>query len=258
MTLPESVTDNSEASSVPYGSLNESQFRLGPKSMGSSVSSSFTSKGRTKNIEGGMLDVQRKVQEMRKTGALIRNDKGGLASLLGVAATSTTDQKLMAETQKPSNYESPNSAPTGGIGSMIEQSSFSQNIQKNQSVQSGVKISPSRLVDATNFEQSPSNVKDVNEQVLSTSVTGLSILEASPKGLIQLQPDEREAMASLRSRSHSGEGMFMLPKDANISSESFSLRALEGQYEQPTRRLSIESDHSKLDTEEGGFFDLEM
>lgn len=258
MQLPESVTDNSEASSVPYGSLNESQFRLGPKSMGSSVSSSYTSKGGTKNIEGGMLDVQRKVQEMKKTGSLIRNDKGGLASLLGGAATNITDQKVMAETQKPSNYESHSSAPVGGIGSMIEQSTFSQHIQKNQSVRSEVQISPSRLVNATNFEQSPNNVKDVNEQVLSTSVTGLSILEASPKGLIQLQPDEREAMASLRSRSHSGEGMFMRPKDAHISSESFSLRALEGQYEQPTRRLSSGSDHSQPDAEEGGFFDLEM
>lgn len=367
MRLPESVTD-SEASSVPYGSLNSSQFRL-PDRMrngnnhGSLSSSHHAQSGLMSNSSS--VDIRTKVQQVHRGGAvLVKNDGGGLASLFGArndidrgesaagsignslssaggngngvggsitmnrgsALTGIESQINMQSPDQSSELQSQwknediNGRSSGGIGSMIEQSSLSQNMNMNMNLETtvpiytqndysfrdGIQISPAASLrsaasgtamnmpihsdtNENSLYNNDNNIIDGEQTQLSNSLTGLSILQTSPKNMVNLQREEMEALANLRSRKFSEDGKIFLASgarhgdvtsnmnlncgmamaDNNIpgigSSEERHGRAngVFEHFQSAGRRLSIGSSHSHPDSDEGddtsdGLFDLEM
>ena len=250
MRLPESVTD-SEASSVPYGSLNESQFRFPlnqskPESEDRGNDNVASSYGpRSVSGLGQPLDIQMRVQQMRKEGALVKNDVSGLTSLFGARNNGDGDgdlnkkekggidalsswpmstgigSQLFGSGRQEQQQSPPKDENTmiGGIGSVIQQSSLSQQIQSQTHTNSNANvnvnvngqessITPSSI--NTSAGQNDYSFRDGGAETndgkqLSTSLTGLSILQTSPKNMVNLERDQREALANLRSRTFSEE-----------------------------------------------------
>jgi hypothetical protein len=203
---------------------------------------------------------------MRMEGSLIKNDQGGLASLLGRNHVTTQESSLSLSSKKsPASHTLSSSSSsymgTGGIGSLLGQESNSSQQQQQQQPQqqqrmqqedthnipfarddafhdsslSGTTLSlhhsdTPQKVKASSPSLSPSSshpflqdtLQNNHENVvqLSTSLTGLSILKTSPKGLVDLDPEEREAIAIMRSRSHSsGDGNAFLRRKPPVETE---------------------------------------
>jgi len=306
MRLPESVIDNTEAaSSAPYGSLNESQFRL-PSSASSRIrgaedngnANGNANVAQSYNSSSNTLDIQMRVQQMRKNGTLMKNEKGGLASLFGgggggiaqkndaeeyqvglndlsntiqditlATVTSTTeeddDQQLYGQEK---NSQQMGDKALGGIGSLIDKSSLEQQMQQiSTNTVTGTALSTAQSSLSGTGRQS-----SLDEGQLSGSLTGLSILRDAPRGLVDLGPAEREAIAGIRSKSVSiseDGSRFLLNDNANISSPSrpeakpaggrgFSF--LGGQ----ARKNSMESENSQEDiaddASEDELFNMDM
>mmetsp|Transcript_7661 Transcript_7661/g.14463 ORF Transcript_7661/g.14463 Transcript_7661/m.14463 type:complete len:496 (+) Transcript_7661:758-2245(+) len=277
MSLPESVTESSQASSVPYGSLNESQFRF-PRSFSSrnenSAKDAATTHAATttsSSSAGQFQDIRKKFQQMRMEGSLIKNDQGGLASLLGrnhattyndcSNSTSSEDGHLdsapdpigMQKHQKEESRIGLGNQPSsmGGIGSLLVQESYSSQQRNHQNdndssrrddafhaLSSATTLlnhttattpqkfkTSSRSFLSSSLQHNINNDEEEEEQdevaqQLSRSLTGLSILKTSPKGMVDLDPEEREAMASMRSRSHSsGDGNIFLRRPFAVEAE---------------------------------------
>lgn len=269
--LPESVTDTLKASSSPYGSLNESQFRS-PSSLVNNQRSSknVASSHNPSSGSGQMLDIHKKVQEMRKAGALIKNDQGGLASLFGGGNAAKSDNEDLDEnrTHAISNDHQNSHMQLGmnGIGSsligssLIEESALTQRMQQQQSQKRSTthgQTSTSIQSPLVSHKLDESHTSGVCESELSSSLTGLSILELSPRGMVDLEPEQREAMASMRSRSFiedesiflriNEEGIAPIPE---ISTADPSFRGLES--EQPFSAYSGQSNRSDNEQEGNG------
>jgi hypothetical protein len=286
MQLPESVTDTSEASSMPYGSLNESQFRI-PSSANSKQDGNASGNGNVASSynpsAGPGLDIQKKVQEMRKAGSLIKNDQGGLASLFGggAAAGNTaifggdgdgdgdgSDQDKDEDRQEvPHGSDKDINSQMCGIGSLIEHSTLTQRMQNEPHPQKVVPIGSIPVLQqdqSQSYSQSYSHshihagITDPCESQLSGSLTGLIILKESPRGMVDLDPAQREAMESMRSRSSEDRSAFLQPTLEGIASrpDTYATSTLTpfGDMEndlRPVRRFSNESDHSPLQGQEG-------
>ncbi len=280
LALPESVTD-SEASSLPYGSLNESQFRL---PLAKSISEledgdhNFASSVDRRSGSGQMLDIQKRVQLMKKNGSLLKNDVGGLASLFGTrndsegdnysngmseggigALSMSKDMEPQVPTIGASSKDENRSI--GGIGSVVQQSSLSQQLESSSQSCSNIghnSISSSFI--KSSMGQNGSALQDHDGEQLSTSLTGLSILQTSPKNMVNLEQEQREALANLRSKSFSEEEEWKNgTMNGSIGGTRDSIRTRE--IWNARRRLSNGSQHSDLEDEDdaaGGLFDFEM
>jgi len=251
MSLPESVADGSEASSVPYGSLNASQFLIPPQnslSQSQNINASANNLSSSINLSRPTLNIQERVQEIKSNGTLIRNEQGGLASLFGgggeASGVGNYKQANLEETDEERKQSF--GSKSGGIGSLIEQSSpaiqlkpfngalSAENISNSNctplistpadvtrnSIEYAVNVNaPSgTIVDKTNNH----STNDEFPNQLSTSMTALSILESSPRGqmvTLSLSHEEKEALTK-RSRSLSDE-----VKTAFLSSMSSEVEA---------------------------------
>jgi hypothetical protein len=187
---------------------------------------------------------------------LIKNDQGGLASLLGRSNVShhhyeNSEQQQQYEQQEhdaqqqhqqeydtqhdkqqydhqqqqqrfavdgghpiPSGKSPSSHSSVGGIGSLLEQtmSSHITNMkriihhqQDDDEQFRNMSTTPIFHRPLTSSEEMMNHDPGDNVQELSRSLTGLSILKTSPRGMLELDPEGREAIASMRSRSHSGE-----------------------------------------------------
>mmetsp|Transcript_20790 Transcript_20790/g.30470 ORF Transcript_20790/g.30470 Transcript_20790/m.30470 type:complete len:400 (+) Transcript_20790:37-1236(+) len=288
MQLPESVADSVESSSIPYGSLNDSQFRhpssghnAGNGNGNGIGADNFSS---SYNPSSSQLDIQKRVQQMKKNGTLIKNEKGGLASLFGgggsgqsgssalhvmhnnSTSNSNDNNSSSSNTRMNRDAEQDRSYPLhgevepasvgpkypqgetrtlGGIGSLIEQSSIPSNItlstaaaqsrtsqvatpfslgSADHSISNTIHIN-SNLNDGATVSSLNTNLTNANADCsqLSGSLTGLSILKSSPRGLaVDLGREEKEAMA-IRARSYSDDGSgFLTSSTTNIRSTDIS------------------------------------
>lgn len=245
MRLPESVADGSEASSIPYGSLNASQFLIPPENsfrQSQNVNASANNLSSSFNLSRPNLNIQERVQEMKTNGTLIKNEKGGLASLFGngvensgvgnckQADKNPRNVNILEQTdeQRQQNF----GGKLGGIGSLIERSSPDSQLKPFNVDLSATNISSTgdtpfiaAPVDVTRkinecdvniITPSTTLIVDKNNNhatssefsnQLSTSMTALSILESSPRGqmvTLSLSLEEKEALTK-RSRSLSDE-----------------------------------------------------
>mmetsp|Transcript_16807 Transcript_16807/g.25235 ORF Transcript_16807/g.25235 Transcript_16807/m.25235 type:complete len:462 (+) Transcript_16807:117-1502(+) len=289
MQLPESVTDVSEASSMPYGSLNESQFRL-PSSANSNpgsipyANSNASGDNGNGNVAssynpsaGVGLDIQKKVQEMRKTGSLIKNDQGGLASLFGGDVDQGKDENEDEDRQEIANGSDKDShSQMSGIGSLIEHSTLTQRMQNESQPRNGVPVpivshfgmQQPQLEQSQSYSHShiiQSGIANPCESQLSGSLTGLSILKCSPKGMVDLEPAQREAMASMRSKSYSEDvSAFLQPTLEGVAARPDTLTTstatpygVMDKDLRPVRRFSNGSDHSLLQGQGNGDEDID-
>jgi len=231
------VAESLEASSNPYGSLNESQFRVPSSSVNNQRSSTNVASSHNPSAGSGqMLDIQKKVQEMRKNDTLIKNDQGGLASLFGGGNAVLGDNEDLdinqahditnnaIEQERNTVEESLMPLDMNGIGSsLIEDLALNQHMQHQQSQLSHAHAQTSTSIPIQNpFASNPQNEYQTSsacESELSSSLTGLSILKQ--RGMVDLKPDQREAMASMRSRSFiENESSFFRSNDEGIAPTS--------------------------------------
>lgn len=136
MELPENASE-SLASSVPYGSLNESQFRYPSqlsKSHGSAkylhhpynnvisnensphTSTSTMNNNSKNNNNEPYYNLQQRVQQMKSNGTLIKNEtKSGLAALLG-----DNNDEQRSSNMNNNKIGSNNTKTATGIGALLE------------------------------------------------------------------------------------------------------------------------------------------
>lgn len=243
MSLPQSVTEHTHASSVPYGSLNESRFRF-PSNATTTTNSTSTTTTPNNPLSLSpirpMTDFRQKFQQMRMEGSLIKNDGGGLASLLqrkntndgvvasGSLSSSPTMTMATSTVATASGVGSGVATSGGGIGSLFEPSMSrsleAQQQQQYQQEEEEIKMHPNTVLSQDPMDTNAGEKDDTDNTLpLSTSLTGLSILQTSPRGMLDLDPEEREAIASLRSasvsRSRSRSGSISRIQDVRTSSK---------------------------------------
>ena len=276
---------------MPYGSLNESQFRI-PSSANSNQDGNASGSGNVASSynpsAGSGLDIQKKVQEMRKAGSLIKNDQGGLASLFGGGAAAGNIARFGGDGDGSDQYKDEDedrqevahgsdkdtNSQMSGIGSLIEHSTLTQRMQNEPQPQKVVPIGSIPVLQqdqSQSYSQSYSHshihagITDPCESQLSGSLTGLSILKQSPRGMVDLEPAQREAMESMRSRSFSRdrsaflnatlEGIASIP-DTYTTSTPTPFGVMENDL-RPVRRFSNGSDHSPLQGQGNGDEDID-
>ena len=232
---------------------------------------------------------------MKKDGALVKNDVSGLASLFGARNDGDFDGDVkkkderdghtigigsqiseMGRRQEPSNEDN---VKAGGIGSVIRQSSLSEQLQiQHQTTssssatcnrQSSITSTSSTSLGQNNYSFRDKGVDTNDGDQMSSSLTGLSILRTSPKNMVSLRQDEREALANLRSRTFEDDDRRNYDHengDVNAIANGHMQSGLLGEISHPEtsynagRRFSNGSNHvdEEGDDTGGGLFDFEM
>lgn len=270
MTLPESVVENSLSSSVPYGSLNESQFRR-PRQGSLDARESFNRRGISSSYNPSVqLDIQKRVQDMKKHGTLIKNGKGGLASLL---------DRSEHEVDTKSDPIDPNEQTIqhGGIGSIIEDRIHSKSA--DITLQSGAKdILPENETPQTEQAQTlllhdqdihyqtefnGNHQDEAEETTLSSSLTGLSILKSSKGTLLDLNDNDKEAMAQFSRSLNKQNGEYLSSSDkfrevdtaVSYLHGTHNVSALDSSWEE---RQDIQEHPSSDQQDDDGMFNMDM
>lgn len=269
MTLPESVAENSLSSSVPYGSLNESQFRR-PRQGSLDARESFNRIGISSSYNPSVqLDIQKRVQDMKKHGTLIKNGKGGLASLLD-----KSEHEVDTNSDSIDRHE--NTLHHGGIGSIIQdridstsgestlESSAKYILADNQTLQTEqdetLLLHHQDIQYQTDFND---NYQDEAEETLSSSLTGLSILKSSKGTLLDLNDNEKEAMAQFSRSLNAQNGEYVSSSDKfrdvdtalSYLHDAHNVSALDSSWEE---RQDTQQQPSSDQQDDDGMFNMDM
>lgn len=271
MALPESVVENSLSSSVPYGSLNESQFRR-PRQGSIDAHGSFNRLGISSSYNPSIqLDIQKRVQDMKKQGTLIKNGKGGLASLLDNSEVQNSDSK-----PEPLDLNG-NAIQHGGIGSIIQDHMDSKsgehdlegNLKRIQD-EHGISQTLEQAQNSLHHHHDTIYQPDFNEhnhddteEALSTSLTGLSILKSSKGTLLDLNENDRESMVQF-SKSFNAQNGEYLPSSNQLVDvnpavlhlhDDYNISLLDSSFEE---RQDIQQQPSSDQQDDDGMFNMDM
>lgn len=267
MALPESVVDNSLSSSVPYGSLNESQFRR-PRQGSIDAHGSFHRLGISSSYNPSVqLDIQKRVQDMKKQGTLIKNGKGGLASLLD-----KSEHDLKSEPLDTTENE----IQHRGIGTIVQDridsesgeytlDSSSNRIQEEnvmpQTEHAQTSMHPHH--DVLNQTDINDNHQDEIEEGLSTSLTGLSILKSSKGTLLDLNENDKESMVQFSRSLNARNGEYFSSSNqfrevdptASHPHDVHNVSILDSSFEE---RQDIQQQPSSDQQDDDGMFNMDM
>jgi hypothetical protein len=269
MALPESVVENSLSSSVPYGSLNESQFRR-PRQGSIDAHGSSHRLGISSSYNPSFqLDIQKRVQDMKKQGTLIKNGKGGLASLLD---KSEHDANLKLEPLDPNENE----IQDRGIGSIVQDRIDSES-GENTLDGSSNRIREENVMPHTEHAQTSmhphndvQNQTDFNdnhhdeiEEGLSTSLTGLSILKSAKGTLLDLNENDKESMVQFSRSLNARNGEYFSSSNqfrdvdptASHPHDVHNVSILDSSFEE---RQDIQQQPSSDQQDDDGMFNMDM
>lgn len=115
MALPESASESFSLKSVPYGSLNESQFRFPASTSYQNANGNMHARSYNPN-QGSTYNLQQRVEKMRKNRTLIKNQtKSGIAALLG------DNNNENEEVKNPANEQLTDPKKSLGIGALLNE-----------------------------------------------------------------------------------------------------------------------------------------